>query len=45
MTASAGTQQARLNATRNQATSKVARDYGNEQLNTDFRNWLNNNGY
>lgn len=45
MTASAGKQQARLNATRNQATSKVARDYGNEQLNTDFRNWLYNNGY
>ena len=45
MTASAGKQQARLNATRNQAMSQVARDYGNEQLNTDFRNWLNNNGY
>lgn len=45
MTASAGKQQARLNATRNQAMSQVARDYGNEQLNTDFRDWLSNNGY
>lgn len=45
MTASASKQQARLNDTKNKATAKLARKYNNNQLNSDFSNWLNNNGY
>lgn len=45
MTASARKQNARRNDARNAAMNTVARDYGNNQLNTDFSNWLNNNGY
>lgn len=45
MTASSGTQNARKNATRNNAKAQVARNYGNSQLDQDFSNWLDNNGY
>lgn len=45
MTASAGVTKGRKKATRNEAINKVARDYDNNQLNQDFANWINNDGY
>ena len=45
MTASANKQNARKNSTRNSAKAQVARNYNNSQLNQDFSNWLDNNGY
>lgn len=45
MTASSGIQNARKNSTRNNAKTKLTRDYNNNQLDQDFSNWLNNNGY
>lgn len=45
MTASSGRQNARKISTRNNAKAQVARNYGNSQLDQDFSNWLDNNGY
>lgn len=45
MTASLGAQNARKSATRNNAKAQVARNYNNSQLDQDFSNWLDNNGY
>ena len=45
MTASSGTQNARKISTRNNAKTKLTKDYNNNQLDQDFSNWLNNNGY
>lgn len=45
MTASARKQNARKISTRNNAKTQVARNYNNSQLDQDFSNWLDNNGY
>lgn len=45
MTASNKVFNARTKDTRNKAINKVAGDYNNAQLNQDFSNWINNNGY
>lgn len=42
MTRSAATIQARRNSIENSAKNKVAKDYGNTQLDQDFANWVKN---
>ena len=45
MTASSSRQNARKISTRDNAKTQIARNYNNSQLDQDFGNWLDNEGY